>query len=113
MSKHFGKNEFTCNHCGALEHLSTELVAVLELVRHHFGKPVVVNSGYRCETHNKNVGGAPKSKHLLGIAADIRISGVKPKEVYDFLGGVFPDQYGIGLYDSFTHIDVREGKGRW
>lgn len=44
---------------------------VLDPVRAAFGKPIKVNGGYRCEKHNKEVGGAKNSQHLLGQAADI------------------------------------------
>ena len=51
----------------------TALVAnVLDPLREAYGKPIVVNSGYRCEKLNKLVGGAKKSQHLIGQAADIR-----------------------------------------
>ena len=54
----------------------TALVAnVLDPLREAYGKPIVVNSGYRCEKLNKVVGGAKKSQHLTGQAADIRSVG--------------------------------------
>uniref|UniRef100_UPI004027BC86 D-Ala-D-Ala carboxypeptidase family metallohydrolase n=1 Tax=Prevotella sp. TaxID=59823 RepID=UPI004027BC86 len=46
--------------------------SVLEPLRQAFGKPIVVNSGFRCEALNKAVGGARSSQHMLGQAADIR-----------------------------------------
>ena len=44
---------------------------VLDSLREAYGKPIYVNSGYRCEKHNKAVGGVPKSQHMRGEAADI------------------------------------------
>jgi uncharacterized protein YcbK (DUF882 family) len=111
-TKHFKTSEFACKHCGEVK-VSNHLLSILELVRLRFGKPVIVTSGYRCEVHNKNVGGAPKSKHIEGIAADIKVKGIKPSDVFDFLDETFPDQYGIGLYSSWVHIDDREIKARW
>ncbi|NLC24645.1 MAG: DUF882 domain-containing protein [Oxalobacter sp.] len=58
-----------------------KLAGVLEEVRALFGKPVHINSGYRCPELNKAVGGVRNSAHLTGYAVDIRISGVSPKEV--------------------------------
>lgn len=117
LSKHFKKREFACKDgCGlgfADGDVNPELVEVLEDVREHFGRPVVINSGLRCETHNNRVGGAKKSQHLLGTAADIRVSGVDPALVYDYLNQKYPGKYGIGKYKSFTHIDVRERKARF
>lgn len=109
---HFKDAEFKCKHCGEIK-LDQHLVALLELVRLRFGKPVVVTSGYRCEEHNANVGSAKKSKHILGIAADIKVKGVQPSAVFDFLDDAFPNCYGIGLYSGWVHIDVRQDKARW
>lgn len=109
---HFRESEFLCKCCSTGKY-SPHLVAVLELVRIHFNKPVFINSSYRCPTHNSNEGGADKSKHLEGIAADIEVSDVDAKEVYTFLNKVFPNSYGLGSYTGFTHIDVRNEKARW
>ncbi|WP_418308481.1 YcbK family protein, partial [Parasutterella sp.] len=48
------------------------LYQLLEEIRDEFGKPIVVNSGYRSPEHNKNIGGAKNSYHVKGMAADIR-----------------------------------------
>lgn len=112
MTKHFKDAEFACKHCGDIM-VDSELKAVLELTRLKFGKPVIITSGYRCPVHNSNVGGAPNSKHKEGIAADIIVKGEDPKAVFDYLDGIFPDTYGIGLYSGWVHIDVRSHKARW
>ena len=70
-------------------------------------------SGVRCEKHNKAVGGAPKSQHVLKNAADIKVRGVKPEVVQAYLIKKYPDSLGIGLYNSFVHVDVRPWKARW
>lgn len=44
---------------------------VLDPLRKRYGKPIKVNSGYRCEQLNKAVKGASNSQHLKGLAADI------------------------------------------
>lgn len=111
-TKHFKSSEFACRHCGETK-INSELIVVLELVRMHFNSPVTINSSYRCPTHNKAVGGADKSQHLLGTAADIVVKGVTPAAVYQFVDTVFPNSYGLGRYDNFTHVDVRNYKARW
>ena len=58
-----------------------KLAETLEQVRMIFGKPIHINSGYRCPALNKAVGGVRNSAHLAGFAADIRINGVAPHEV--------------------------------
>jgi len=117
LSPHFRKTEFDCNHCGKYgDKISRELVDVLEDVRSHFDCPVTVNSGVRCETHNRNVGGATSSRHLdrYAEAADIVLTEATPMQVHSYLTGKYPGKYGIGKYNSFTHIDVRPGgPARW
>ncbi|WP_265524164.1 D-Ala-D-Ala carboxypeptidase family metallohydrolase [Providencia rustigianii] len=113
LSEHFDSNEFACKDgCGAKQ-VESKLIEILEGVRAHFGKPVVIVSGRRCAKHNSKVDGAPKSQHLLGTAVDIKVKDVAPKMVADYLESQFPDSYGIGRYKTFTHIDVRGYKARW
>ena len=117
LSPHFRETEFSCNHCNLYGDLiSRELIEVLEKVRAHFGHPVIVNSGVRCDTHNANVGGATNSRHRTGYAdaADIVVKDVPAYTVHKWLIDAYPDRYGIGAYPSFTHIDVRPGgPARW
>ena len=112
MSKNFKDSEMACDCCGEVK-LDPHLFAILELVRLRFDSPVVITSGYRCPKHNESVGGASNSQHLLGTASDIVLKGVAPKDVYDFIDGIFPKTYGLGLYDTFVHIDVRQERARW
>jgi peptidoglycan hydrolase-like protein with peptidoglycan-binding domain len=72
---------------------------------------VTINSGYRCVKHNKAVGGASKSKHLEGKAADIVVSGIEPIEVAKYAESI--GVKGIGLYEWGCHIDTRTTKGFW
>ena len=44
---------------------------ILDPLREKYGKPITINSGYRCETLNKAVGGSKTSQHKFGLAADI------------------------------------------
>lgn len=117
LSPHFLKAEFDCNHCGKFgEETSLELLEVLEDVRRHFEQPITVNSGVRCLVHNSNVGGATNSRHRTKYAdaADIVVKNVSPGEVHSYLSGLYPDRYGLGSYNTFTHIDVRpNGPARW
>lgn len=50
---------------------------VLQPLRQSLGKPVVINSGFRCPELNKAVGGSPNSQHMAGEAADIRVDDAK------------------------------------
>jgi uncharacterized protein YcbK (DUF882 family) len=51
--------------------------------------------------------------HLYGKAADIKINGVAPKTVAAYAEKLMPKKGGIGIYKTFTHIDVRPSKSRW
>lgn len=53
---------------GNLEQLVNK---VLDPLREEFGKPIIVNSGYRSLELNRAIGGAKNSQHTLGQAADI------------------------------------------
>ena len=112
-SKWFKPTEFLCK-CGCgYGRVDDSLLVVLDDVRGHFGKPTVVVSGFRCKKHNTAVGGAQYSKHMLGIAADIKVRGVEPIEVYGYLTEKYPNKFGIGLYKTWVHVDTRSSKARW
>ena len=116
LTKHFDSGEFACNCCGRLhpDGVPAPLLAYLENIRAHFGgKPVHINSGYRCAAWNARCGGAKKSMHLLGMAADLWIGGVDPQLVYDYADQLVGDGGGVGDYNTFTHIDVRGHQARW
>ncbi len=114
LSPHFNAYEFEC-HCGKCNLIKPpkELLNVLEDVRSHFGRPVTIMSGYRCNKHNRAVGGAKGSKHKKGTASDIIVSGIAPKKVHKYLVNKYPSTYGIGRYSKFTHVDIRKKRARW
>ena len=115
VSANFNAGEFFC-HCGKCnpQKIDDDLVTALQRIRTMTGTNVHVNCGYRCPKHNAEVGGSPKSQHMEGKAADIRNSAILPV-VYAQLAELDGMQ-GIGLYNTFTHLDVRAGKkykGYW
>lgn len=112
LSDNFYRYEFECK-CGCGGNTQdTETMLVVQDVRDAFDSPVFVNSGYRCPDYNKRIGGAPESQHMYGRANDIRVSGVSPKRVADYLERKYPGKYGIGRYRSFTHVDTKSGLAR-
>lgn len=115
--KHFNRKEFGCKcgkYCNGFPvEPSLELARILDKIRDHFGKPVIITSGIRCKQHNANVGGVSNSQHLYGIAADIQVTGVPPATVAAYAETLLPNTGGIGRYKTFTHIDVRKAKSRW
>lgn len=102
LSANFRVREFSCK-CGCGRTLvDDKLVAFLQQIRDHFGVSVNITSGCRCAAHNKTVGGDPNSSHMQGMAADIVVKGIHPKEVARYAESIGVQR--IGLYDSFVHI---------
>lgn len=114
VSEHFKIREFAQKdgRCDKIL-IDSELVEVLEDVRTHFNKPVIITSGYRTPEYNAKVGGAKNSQHTKGTAADIRIKEVPADKVQQYLKHKYKNKYGIGSYWTFTHIDTRKEKARW
>ncbi len=114
VSEHFKLREFKCNDNSRVVVLNDELVVVLEKARRHFGKAIKINSGYRTVAYNSTLKDASsKSQHTHGNAADIVVNDVKPIDVYNYFNETYPDSYGVGIYNTFVHIDVRPSKARW
>lgn len=113
LSTNFKVREFACSDGSDPIFIDTDLVNVLQKIRTHFGKPVTITSAYRTPAHNKTVGGTTYSQHLYGRAADIKISGVTPKQVAEYAETLLKNYGGIGIYNTFTHIDVRDICSRW
>lgn len=114
ISKHFKVKEFAQKdfRCDKVI-VDTELIDVLEDIRAHFNKPVIVTSGYRTPEYNAKIGGVKNSQHTKGTAADIKVSDTPARRVQKYLKDKYPNKYGIGSYLTFTHIDVRAKKARW
>ena len=118
IAANFRAREFDCPGRGCCDEtpVDEKLVAFLQKIRAHFGKPISV-LGYRCPAYNaKTPNAAPKSKHTLGMAADFHIDGVACAEVAKYAESI--GVKGIGLYDDdknghFIHIDTRDTKSFW
>lgn len=113
IAPNFRAREFDCqgSGCCSATPIDEKLVDHLQRIRTHFGKPVYVTA-YRCKTHNAKVANAaPNSYHCYGQAADFHIDGVKPAEIAKYAESI--GIKGIGLYDTFVHIDTRTSKSFW
>ena len=113
LSTNFRVKEFACTDGSDPIFIDSELVTILQKIRTHFGKAVTITSAYRTPPKNKACGGTTYSQHLYGKAADIKVSGITPKRVAEYAETLLQGKGGIGIYDTFTHIDVREKKSRW
>lgn len=88
--------------------------AVLDPLREWYGKPITVNSGYRCEALNKAIGGAKSSQHMLGEAADITAgSKEENEELFNYIKDNLEFDQLINESDfSWVHVSYREGRLR-
>ena len=76
------------------------------------GKPVMINSAFRCKQVNDAVGSKDTSQHRLGCAADIRIPGLTPDEIVrTVMASGLPYDQIIREFDRWTHISVTNVAG--
>lgn len=122
-NKYFTEKEFNCK-CGKCKRPpnvpSDELIDILCEIREHYNAPVTINSGYRCPEHNAKIGGAPKSQHVTGSAADFTVKGVKTLDLYNYIIKTYDDRpLGIAKriskdpHAGFVHLDTRGKRARW
>ena len=78
---------------------------VLQPLRDNWGKPLHINSGYRCPELNKAVGGVPTSQHVKGEAGDVACD--KPVELARLAAAMCLPYDQMILYPTFVHISHR------
>lgn len=122
MAIYFNIKEMTSSQTAGLYHIDNtptkevienlkKVMYILDIVRTYIGKPIFVNSGYRCKKLNEMVGGVQNSMHTKGLAADFR---TKEKEdintMFEFLKKNQKKFKIIELlnYKTFIHIGVDE-----
>lgn len=114
LSEHFNRAEFACK-CGCgFDTADHHTLQILERIRSALGAPITINSGCRCPAYNASIGGATKSQHMLGRAADFTVSGITPEQVHAKAEHILGETGGLGAYRTFTHVDTRTlGPARW
>ena len=114
ITPHFKVREFACSDGSDVVFVATSLVDILEAIRVHFGRPVTITSGYRTVSYNAGLkNSSKKSQHCNGLAADIQVEGHTPLEVYNYTCSLLGDHGGVGIYNTFVHVDVRAVKSRF
>jgi uncharacterized protein YcbK (DUF882 family) len=124
LSKNFTLDELTASQTAARKGLdntpnATEVAnlvrvaSLLEEVRALLNKPILINSGFRSKAVNDAVGSRDTSQHRIGCAADIRVSGMTPREVVEacIAANIGYDQI-IEEFGSWTHISVPDSPAR-
>lgn len=88
---------------------------VLQPLRDKLGKPIIINSGYRCKALNSHplIKGVSNSQHLTGQAADIKVKGVRAEDLWMYIqtSGIIYDQC-ILEYGQWVHISFNKGYNR-
>jgi uncharacterized protein YcbK (DUF882 family) len=121
LSTNFSLSEFSSSDGTApsgevLKNL-TELAKNLEVLRKHLGQPIRVTSGFRSREHNRKIGGATNSYHVLGMAADIQVAKITPQQVAKAIELLIAEgkmkEGGLGIYRTWVHYDFRGTKSRW
>lgn len=97
-----------------IDSLSDLVENVLDPAREMLGRPVTVNSGYRCPELNKAVGGAPASQHVKGEAADLTTGDREEnKRLFEIIRDNLPFDQLINEYDySWIHVSFRKSGNR-
>ena len=108
--RYFTRAEFRCpcGKCGGFPVEPDEtLVRLADKVRDHFGAPVMVSSGVRCQTHNDELPGSAKnSYHLRGKAVDFCVRGISGAKLLAYVK-TLPVHYAYQIKGSdFVHMDV-------
>ena len=110
--KYFSRSEFKCKcggkYCSGFPVEPEQLlVERADQVREHFGAPVHVSSGVRCEIHNAAVGGVAGSRHKLGKAMDFRVEGKSASTVLSYVKTLPAIRYAYAIDGSYVHMDVK------
>lgn len=113
VATNFAVREFACKDGSRMVIVNQKLPEYLQKARDHFGKPMIITSGYRTTVHNIKVGGVSNSQHIFGNAADVYIPGVPVLELYNYFCEIAGNSCGVGIYDTFVHFDVRSVKSRF
>ena len=120
LTRNFNLSEFNTRNAPLTREITANILVLavqLQALRDHVNLPIKITSGYRSPKHNASIGGAKNSQHITGKAADIKVQGMTPKQVYDVIEALIAkgamQEGGLGLYSTWVHYDIREKKARW
>jgi zinc D-Ala-D-Ala carboxypeptidase len=68
-----------------IDNLKELCINILQPIRSHFDKPLIISSGYRSAQLSIEIGSSINSQHVLGMAADVEIWGISNKELFNYV----------------------------
>lgn len=101
----FSPRELACKGTGKLV-IDTDAMDKLQALRDMLGKPLIITSAYRSPEHNRAVGGAKRSKHMEGIAFDVRMDNHDPHAFEAAARNAGFTGFGFYPKSGFMHIDT-------
>lgn len=108
MTNHRPDKRFTCPCCGK-NWIDPRVPRLHRQLEEEVGETIPINSGYRCEKHNKEIGGSETSSHLKGLAWDSKCT--RSRLRWRLVGAAIRlgiDRIGIG--HDFIHLDIDRSK---
>ncbi len=106
LTEHFTIEEMRCPCCKKCD-MDEKFMHGLESLRIDFGRPLIINSGYRCKEHNaKLLNSSPHSWHLKGLATDISWDEFDAATKFIILQKAMMIFHGIGIGKSYLHVDL-------
>jgi uncharacterized protein YcbK (DUF882 family) len=124
ITKHFTLEELTYSDIGIrnnienipnseqIENLKQLTYNVLQPLRTHFDKPVVITSGFRNLRINTLVGGKTNSQHLKGEAVDFIIQSVPFSIIIDYIKNNLDFDQCINEYNQWIHCSYSQNRNR-
>lgn len=108
LSRNFNRSEFECGDCCGKADIRADLIRRLQNARDEYSKPISINSGYRCPSHNRAIGGDSYSAHMFGFAVDINVQDSHHR--WELIPILLKHFKRMGIYSSWIHVDCDPGK---
>lgn len=104
FTKNFSVEELSCPCCG-VNKMELSFMTRVQRLRDVYGRSMKVDSAYRCERHNRQLGGAKDSFHMQGRAADVWCP--DPRDKWKIARGALVEGLTVIVYENFLHLDDR------
>lgn len=120
ITANFSLGEFNKANAPMADSVKANIITLaknLQVLRDEIKIPITISSGYRSPEHNARIGGARASRHIVGDAADIKVTGMTPRQVAEVIERLISHgkmlEGGLGIYKTWVHYDTRGKKARW